>query len=53
MGTVIRPLLGYRAYFRPRIPAPTEQTTESTEMIEWAVESRESFGECKNYDLLG
>ncbi|KAH9994670.1 hypothetical protein BJV77DRAFT_994047 [Russula vinacea] len=55
MGTVIRPLLGYRAYFRPRISAPTEvteQATESTEMIEWAVESTEPFRECKAYDLL-
>ena len=56
MGTVIRPLLGYRAYFRPRISAPTEvteQATEFTEMIEWAVESTEPFRECKAYDLLG
>lgn len=47
MRTVISPLPGYRACFRPRI------NSVPSELIEWDLENREPFGECKSFDFLG
>lgn len=46
MSTVIRVLQGYSAFFRPRLG------TGLSHLVEWNVESRELFDDCKKYDLL-